>query len=133
MGLLRQSFIAVLIAQVLLSIGNSLFFLTDVNGFLALFGFYGVLHDHSSALIGYVFFSSIVSTVVDGVRIVLWQPALTGSTMGILDTLQAVYEMLLYFGIGIKLIGGIFCVFLVRQLQRRRNDNEPLLTLDNVV
>jgi hypothetical protein len=74
-----------------------------------------------------------VSTVVDAVRIVLWQPALTGSTIGVLDTLQTVYSMLLYFGIGMKIVGGIFCVFLIKQLQKHRTETEPLVTLSNVV
>lgn len=41
--------------------------------------------------------------------------------------------MLLYFGIGVKVVGGIFCVFLIRQLQRHRHESEPLMTLNSVV
>eukprot|EP01126_Amoeba_proteus_P049340 TRINITY_DN5767_c0_g1_i5.p1 TRINITY_DN5767_c0_g1~~TRINITY_DN5767_c0_g1_i5.p1 ORF type:complete len:124 (-),score=10.54 TRINITY_DN5767_c0_g1_i5:206-544(-) len=51
MNLLSQCFLAVLVSQTVLGLGNSLFVLADYNYSLSLFGFYALAH---SSTYGYV-------------------------------------------------------------------------------
>eukprot|EP01124_Arcella_intermedia_P013166 TRINITY_DN19580_c0_g1_i1.p1 TRINITY_DN19580_c0_g1~~TRINITY_DN19580_c0_g1_i1.p1 ORF type:complete len:136 (-),score=13.94 TRINITY_DN19580_c0_g1_i1:91-498(-) len=131
-GLLRQSFFVILVAQVILSIANSLFILADLNVSLTLFGFYGLAKDNMQSLICYIFFCSLLSTILDVVRLLLWPPVMFSATVSYLQTLQNYYEMLTYFGIGLKIIGGIFAVFFSRKLQSEaiQDDHQKGLYID---
>jgi len=99
---------------------------------LALFGFYGCLKDNLPALICYVIFSSIFSTIMDVVRLLLWQPTLLGKALGYVNALQNYYLMLVLFGIGIKLVGGAFAFFLSRKVQdNQSSDLDPKATISH--
>eukprot|EP01125_Pyxidicula_operculata_P015896 TRINITY_DN541_c0_g1_i4.p1 TRINITY_DN541_c0_g1~~TRINITY_DN541_c0_g1_i4.p1 ORF type:complete len:136 (-),score=4.35 TRINITY_DN541_c0_g1_i4:310-717(-) len=117
-GLLRQAFLVTLVAQVILGLANSLFVLADVNVALSLFGFYGCLKDNLQSLICYIVFCSVFSTIMDTIRLLLWEPTLLGRTLGYMNALHSYYLMLVLFGVGLKVVGGIFALFLSRKLKR---------------
>lgn len=116
--LVKNFFLIILVASLLLSILNSLFTLADMNSVLSLFGFYGVQRNHKLALLGYILFCSIFSTVVDLARLLLWLQYLQNHTLGYITSLGNYYIILLAFGMVLKVIGGIFAWFLWRGLSR---------------
>eukprot|EP01127_Copromyxa_protea_P022872 TRINITY_DN8425_c0_g1_i1.p1 TRINITY_DN8425_c0_g1~~TRINITY_DN8425_c0_g1_i1.p1 ORF type:complete len:137 (+),score=9.40 TRINITY_DN8425_c0_g1_i1:23-433(+) len=127
MTLLLQTFLAVLASQTIVGLCNSLFILSDPNVTLALFGFYACAQSSSSGYICYIFFCSILSVILDGVRLLLWQPELLGHSVGILGSLQSIYLVLLMFGIAIKVIGGILAFMLLRKNSTKYESSEAYL------
>jgi len=116
MSLVVQCFLFILFAQTLLGLANSLFVLSDVNVVLALFGFFGCVAENHYSLICYLFFCSFVSVLMDILRLVLWLPQ---SGIGITTALVNYYFMLVVFGIVLKIICGVFSLYLIRSMNSR--------------
>eukprot|EP01126_Amoeba_proteus_P049341 TRINITY_DN5767_c0_g1_i7.p1 TRINITY_DN5767_c0_g1~~TRINITY_DN5767_c0_g1_i7.p1 ORF type:complete len:152 (-),score=12.58 TRINITY_DN5767_c0_g1_i7:88-510(-) len=115
MNLLSQCFLAVLVSQTVLGLGNSLFVLADYNYSLSLFGFYALAHSSTYGYVCYIAFASVVSVILDIVRLLLWRPALLGHTLGLMNTMENFYFVLLLCGIGLKVLGGVIAFLLFRK------------------
>jgi len=58
---------------------------------------------------------------MDIIRLLLWQPALLGHSLGLINTLENFYLMLLLFGLGLKVLGGILAILLLRKMSKENN------------
>jgi len=113
--LLKQCFMAALVSQTIIGLCNTLFVLGDYNLTLSIFGFYACAHNSRSAYMCYIGLASVLSVIMDVIRLVLWQPALLGHSLGLMNSLENFYLMLLLFGVGIKVLGGILAILLLRK------------------
>jgi hypothetical protein len=117
-GVLQKYFYIVLTAQVLLSLINSLFTLTDNGAVIAIFGFFGAHRSSKYSLLAYILFAA-VSTVVDIVRVLLWANYIMSKTLPYYSALGNYYIMMLCFGMAIKIIGCIFSFFIQKSMVSR--------------
>jgi len=116
MSWLTERYLAMcLLAQVILSLMNSLFNLSDLNAMIAIFGFYGLHQNAKNSFLLYIIFS-LVSIVVDAARLALWGEYITTHLLGQIGSLGTYYIVLLCFGSVIKLVSCIFSYVIFKDL-----------------
>jgi hypothetical protein len=79
--LIERFFKIILLAQVFISLLNTLFSLNDVNAVVALFGFYGVYERRRSALALYLFFIAFTACM-DVIRILVYYQYISEILLG---------------------------------------------------
>ena len=77
----ERFFKIVLLAQVFISLLNTLFSLTDENAVVSMFGFYGLLERRRSVLLAYVFFTAF-SGCMDMVRVLVYFDYISAVLLG---------------------------------------------------
>ena len=77
----QRFFKIVLLAQVFISLLNTLFSLSDVNATVSLFGFYGLYERRRSVLLAYLFFAAF-SGCMDLVRVLVYFDYISSVLLG---------------------------------------------------
>ena len=114
-SLLTRYVIVAFVAQIALSIINSLFVLSSNDAFLVLVGFFGLVQRVPSVLLFFVAAQSL-SLAMDVVRLVLWSDYILNSVMLVPGTLGTFFLVLQIFQTVVKAVGVVFCLLIRRQI-----------------
>lgn len=106
-SLTRNFFKIVLMAQVFVSLLNSLFTLSDQNAIVALIGLYGMLERKRSVLLTFLCFTAF-TTCMDIVRILVYYDYVSAVLLGFQTSLGLYYIILCCFGVLLKLPSAVF-------------------------
>jgi hypothetical protein len=105
--LVERFYRVVLLAQVFVSLLNTLFTLADENAVIALFGFYGLHERRRSPLLMFLCFTAF-GGCMDVVRILVYFEYINTVLLGFQVSLGYYYLMLISFGLGLKVFGIAF-------------------------
>jgi hypothetical protein len=106
-NLTRNFFKIVLMAQVFVSLLNTLFVLTDQNAIVCLIGLYGMLERKRSVLLTFLCFTAFTACM-DVVRILVYYQYISSILLGFQTSLGYYYIILTCFGLLLKLPSSVF-------------------------
>lgn len=106
-NLTRNFFKIVLMAQVFVSLLNTLFVLTDQNAIVSMIGYYGILERKRSVLLTFLCFTAFTACM-DIVRILVYYEYITTILLGFQTSLGYFYIILTCFGLLLKLPSVVF-------------------------
>jgi len=111
--LVWRYFFVLITAQLVISLMNSLFVLSDHNATIALIALYAYNATAKRVLL-YFICMEVVSLIVDMLRVAIWTPSITSSMLGASATLGVYYLVLIVFQWAIKIIVFILAIVLYR-------------------